>query len=247
MSKLDKFLKNYQKGKKISCVTAYDASMSKFLESQDINIVLVGDSLGQVIKGDKTTHNVSINEIIYHTNCVMSGINKSLLMVDLPKNTYDTKKQALYYSKKVLSETHADIIKLEVKNNIDIIEYLTKKNIPICAHLGLLPQSIKSRSGFRKYGKTLKEANSIIKNAVSLNTLGVKMILLECIDTKLSRKITNNISCPVIGIGSGPYLDGQVAVIYDLLGISFNKISSLSKDNSKHIEKIIKEFSKNNK
>ena len=247
MSKLDKFLKNYQKGKKISCVTAYDASMSKFLESQDINIVLVGDSLGQVIKGDKTTHNVSINEIIYHTNCVMSGINKSLLMVDLPKNTYDTKKQALYYSKKVLSETHADIIKLEVKNNIDIIEYLIKKNIPICAHLGLLPQSIKSRSGFRKYGKTLKEANSIIKNAVSLNTLGVKMILLECIDTKLSRKITNNISCPVIGIGSGPYLDGQVAVIYDLLGISFNKISSLSKDNSKHIEKIIKEFSKNNK
>ena len=247
MSKLDKFLKNYQKEKKISCVTAYDASMSKFLESQDINIVLVGDSLGQVIKGDKTTHNVSINEIIYHTNCVMSGINKSLLMVDLPKNTYDTKKQALYYSKKVLSETHADIIKLEVKNNIDIIEYLTKKNIPICAHLGLLPQSIKSRSGFRKYGKTLKEANSIIKNAVSLNTLGVKMILLECIDTKLSRKITNNISCPVIGIGSGPYLDGQVAVIYDLLGISFNKISSLSKDNSKHIEKIIKEFSKNNK
>ena len=247
MSKLDKFLKNYQKGKKISCVTAYDASMSKFLESQDINIVLVGDSLGQVIKGDKTTHNVSINEIIYHTNCVMSGINKSLLMVDLPKNTYDTKKQALYYSKKVLNETHADIIKLEVKNNIDIIEYLIKKNIPICAHLGLLPQSIKSRSGFRKYGKTLKEANSIIKNAVSLNTLGVKMILLECVDIKLSRKITNNISCPVIGIGSGPYVDGQVAVIYDLLGISFNKISSLSKNNSKYIEKIIKEFSKNNK
>jgi len=247
MSKLDKFLKHYQKGKKFSCVTAYDASMSKFLESQDINIVLVGDSLGQVIKGDKTTHNVSINEIIYHSNCVMSGINKSLLMVDLPKNTYDTKKQALYHSKRVLSETHADIIKLEVKNNIDIIEYLIKKNIPICAHLGLLPQSIKSKSGFRKYGKTLKEANSIIKNAISLNTLGVKMILLECVDIKLSRKITNNISCPVIGIGSGPYVDGQVAVIYDLLGISFNIISSLSKDNSKHIEKIIKEFSKNNK
>ena len=247
MSKLDKFLEWYEKGKKISCITAYDASMSKFLESQDINIVLVGDSLGQVIKGNKTTHDVSIEEIIYHTKCVMSGINKSLLMVDLPKNTYDTKKQALYYSKKVMSETQADIIKLEVKNNIDIVEYLLKKNIPVCAHLGLLPQSIKNKAGFRKYGKTLREANSLIEKAVSLNNLGVKIILLECVDSNISRKITNIISCPVIGIGSGAYLDGQVAVIYDLLGISFNKISSLSKDNSKHFENIIKKFSKNNK
>ncbi len=247
MSKLDKLLKYYKEGKKISCVTAYDASMSKFLESQDINIVLVGDSLGQVIKGDKTTHAVSIEDIIYHTKCVMSGINKSLLMVDLPKNTYDSKKQALYFSKKVFNETQADIIKLEVKNNIEIVKYLINNNIPICAHLGLLPQSIKSKAGFRKYGKTSREANSIIKEAFSLDAIGVTMILLECIDNKLSRKITNMISCPVIGIGSGSHLDGQVAVIYDLLGISFNKISSLSKDNSKYIEKIIKEFSKTNK
>ncbi len=142
MSKLKKLLKNYKNGKKISCITAYDASMSKFLESQDIDIILVGDSLGQVIKGDKTTHNVSIDDIIYHTQCVKSGINKSLLMVDLPKNTYNTKKQALFSSNKILDKTNADIIKLEVKDNIDIVEYLIKKNIPICAHLGLLPQSI---------------------------------------------------------------------------------------------------------
>ena len=97
MSKLNKFLKNFNKRKKISCITAYDASISKFLDSKGIDIILVGDSLGQVIKGDKTTHDVTINEITYHARCVSAGINKSLLMVDLPINTYDTKKQALHY------------------------------------------------------------------------------------------------------------------------------------------------------
>ncbi len=244
MSKIDKLLRYNQKGKKISCVTAYDASMSKFLESQDIDIILVGDSLGQVIKGDRSTHDVSFDEIIYHAKCVQSGISRALLMVDLPKNTYNTKKQALFYSKKILNEVKADIIKLEVNNNSDIVEYLVNKNIPICAHLGLLPQSVKSKSGFRIHGKTTKEANSIMNKAVSLDIIGVKIILLECVDSNLSKKIRNNINCPVIGIGSGSYLDGQVAVIYDLLGISFNKISSLSKDNSRHIEKIIQKFSK---
>ena len=242
MSKLGKFLKNFNRRKKISCITAYDASMSKFLDSKGIDIILVGDSLGQVIKGDKTTHDVTINEIIYHARCVGTGINKSLLMVDLPINTYDTKKQALHYSTKILNETHADIIKLEVNNNIDIVEYLVGKDIPICAHLGLLPQSIRSKTGYRKYGKVPKEADSIIEKAISLNNIGIKIILLECIESQLSKKIRNMSNCPVIGIGSGPFLDGQVAVIYDLLGISFNKISSLSKDNSKVVENIIKNF-----
>tara|TARA_B100000900_G_C20541794_1_gene700799 strand:- start:459 stop:1199 length:741 start_codon:yes stop_codon:yes gene_type:complete len=244
MSKLDKFLEYHKKRKKISCITAYDASMSKFLESQGVNIILVGDSLGQVIKGKNNTHDVTFDEIIYHTNCVKSGINKSLLMVDLPKDTYNTKKQALYYSNKILCETKADIVKLEVKNNINIIKYLVDKGIPICAHIGLLPQTIKTKSGFRMYGKTFNEADSLMENALSLDNMGVKIILLECVDNKLSQKIAKTIKCPVIGIGSGNYLDGQVAVIYDLLGISFNKISSLSKDNSKHIEKIIKNFLK---
>ena len=242
MSKLDKFLKNFNRRKKISCITAYDASMSKFLDSKGIDIILVGDSLGQVIKGDKTTHDVTINEIIYHARCVGTGINKSLLMVDLPINTYDTKKQALHYSTKILNETHADIIKLEVNNNIDIVEYLVGKEVPICAHLGLLPQSIRSKSGYRKYGKDPKEADSIIEKAISLDNLGIKIILLECIESQLSKRINNMLNLPVIGIGSGPFLDGQVAVIYDLLGISFNKISSLSKDNSKVVENIINNF-----
>ena len=240
MSKLQKLIKNYQSGKKISCVTAYDASMSKFLESQGINIVLVGDSLGQVIKGNKNTHDVSLDEIIYHTKCVKAGIKKAILMVDFPKNTYNTKKQALYHARKLLRETRADIIKLEVNNNLHVVRHLINSNIPVCAHLGLLPQSIKSKSGFRKYGKTTKEANFILKNALTLDAMGAQIILLECIEAGLSKKITNTVSCPVIGLGSGKYLDGQVAVIYDLLGISFNKISTLSKDNSLYLEKIIK-------
>ncbi len=244
MSKLEKLLKNYKKGKSISCITAYDASISKFLDSKNISIILIGDSLGQVIKGNKTTHNVTLQEIIYHSKCAMSGINKSLLMVDLPKNTYNTKRQALYNSQKVLDETHADILKLEVSNNIGIIEYLIGKDIPVCAHLGLLPQTVKNKLGFRKYGKNPSEAASIMNKAASLDYMGVKMILLECVENKLSKKITSLTNCPVIGIGSGPNLDGQVAVIYDLLGISFNKISSFTKDNTKYFDKIIKDFIK---
>ena len=247
MSKLQKLIEDYKKGKKVSCVTAYDASISKFLDSQGINIILVGDSLGQVIKGNKSTHNVSFDEVIYHSKCVMCGIKKSLLMIDLPKNTYDTKKQALYYANRVLNETSADIIKLEVSHNIEVVKYLVNNDIPICAHLGLLPQSVKNKSGFRKYGKSSREAKIIMNNAESLDSIGVKLILLECVDDKLSRIIANTINCPVIGIGSGSDLDGQVAVIYDLLGISFNKISSLSQDNSKYLENIIKTFKKSTK
>ncbi len=240
MSKLSTLIRNYKSKKKISCITAYDASMAKFLESQGIQIILVGDSLGQVIKGHNSTHSVSLKEIIYHARCVKAGVRKSILMVDLPKNTYSSKRQGLNNSTKILDEKLADIIKLEVHDNLEIVEYLINKGVPVCAHLGLLPQSIYGKSGFRKYGKQKEEANMLINNARKLDTIGAKIILLECVDNNIARKISNECTCPVIGIGSGHKLDGQVAVIYDLLGISFNKISSLSKNNSKHIEKIIK-------
>ena len=243
MTKLDKLLKVYRRGKKISCITAYDASISKYLEASEIDIVLVGDSLGQVIKGEKTTHNVTIDEVSYHASCVKSGLKNSILMTDLPKNSYDTKSKAFKNSLKLLSLDLADLIKIEVSNNnLDIVRYLIKKDVPLCAHIGLLPQSINSKSGYRKYGKTKKEAEELFDLAVYLDANGVKIILLECVENSLAKRISESCRVPVIGIGSGLKLDGQVAVIYDLLGISFNKIDSFTFDSTNSLDKQIKMF-----
>tara|TARA_Y200000002_G_scaffold328290_1_gene291818 strand:+ start:37 stop:780 length:744 start_codon:yes stop_codon:yes gene_type:complete len=245
MTALDNLLKSYRNGTALSCVTAYDASIAKYLETQGVNIVLVGDSLGQVIQGDKSTHNVSFEEITYHAKCVTSGTKRATVMVDLPKNTYNTRLNAFKNSKKLINNHLADLIKIEVDScNLDIVEYLVQKNIPTCGHLGLLPQSVKNKSGFRKYGKTKKEASLIYNNAIQLDKMGVKIILLECVEPTLARRIANICNCPVIGIGSGLGLDGQVAVIYDLLGISFNKITSLTRKNEKAINKILQAFIK---
>ena len=245
MTALDNLLKSYRNGTTLSCVTAYDASIAKYLETQGVSIILVGDSLGQVIKGDKSTHNVSFEEITYHAKCVTSGTKRASVMVDLPKNTYNTKLTALKNSKKLINNNLADLIKIEVNSdNLDIIKYLVQKNIPVCGHLGLLPQSVKNKSGFRKYGKTKKEASLIYNNAMLFDKIGVKIILLECVEATLARRIANTCSCPVIGIGSGLGLDGQVAVVYDLLGISFNKITSFTKKNEKVINKVIQAFIK---
>lgn len=245
MNKIRRLLTNYQNGKKISCITGYDASIAKYLEASQVDIILVGDSLGQVIKGEKSTHNVSLDEIIYHTSCVRSGITDTILMSDLPKNSYTTKLQAHKNSKKILSNNLADIVKLEIDtNNVEIAKYLADKKIPICAHIGLLPQSIYRKSGYRKYGKTKNEANKLFNLAMELDQAGVNIILLECIDNKLSKKISINSNSPVIGIGSGQGLDGQVAVIYDLLGISFNSIDQFTSGNTEIIDRQILKFKK---
>ena len=245
MSKLSKLINLYKRGKKISCITAYDASMSKYLESSGVDIILVGDSLGQVIKGEKTTHGVTLDEIEYHTRCVKSGLKTSVLMVDLPKNSYDTKLKAYKNSYKFISTSLADLIKIEIgTNNFDIAEHLIEKNIPLCAHIGLLPQTIKSRSGFRKYGKSKNEAKQLYDLAITLDKLGAKVILIECLENSLARKISQNCSAPVIGIGSGRGIDGQVAVIYDLLGISFNKIDAFFTNDKILLDKQITKFRK---
>ena len=245
MSKLSKLLNLFRRGKKISCITAYDASMSKYLECLGIDIILVGDSLGQVIKGEKTTHGVTLDEMTYHTRCVKSGLKNSILMVDLPKNSYNTKSKAYKNSNKFISTRLADLIKIEIDaDNLDIAKYLIEKNIPLCAHIGLLPQTIKSRSGYRKYGKSKHEAKQLYDLAVSLDKLGVQVILIECIENVLAKKISQNCSAPVIGIGSGSSIDGQVAVIYDLLGISFNKIDAFFKNDKTSLDKQIAKFRK---
>lgn len=245
MNKLDKLIRRYKGGKKISCVTAYDASMAKYLESSEIDIVLVGDSLGQVIKGEKTTHDVSLDEINYHTKCVRAGLKSSILMADLPRNTYNTKSRAYKNALELCSDGLADIIKIEIdQNNLGIAYHLLENNIPLCAHIGLLPQTIKSKSGYRKYGKTKSEADKLYDISVNLDQAGASIILLECLENKLAKKISSNCKAPVIGIGSGSGIDGQVAVIYDLLGISFNKIDTFIVSKKNSLDKQITNFKK---
>jgi len=243
MKKSNRFKKFHLGEKCISCITSYDATFSNFLDRLGVDIILVGDSLGQVIKGENSTHRVSLDEIIYHSKCVKSGIKSAMLMVDLPKDTYTTKNQAYINSSKIISECKADLIKIEVDdNNLDIASYLVSKNVPLCGHIGLLPQSIESKKGYRKYGKKKKEADLLYNYALNLDDMGTDLILLECVDETLAKRITEACKAPVIGIGSGSPLDGQVAVIYDLLGISFNQISSLTSSVNPSLTSVIKNF-----
>ena len=166
-------------------------------------------------------------------------------MIDLPNNSYKTQSKAYKNANKFISTGLADLIKIEIDaNNLDVAKYLIEKNIPLCAHIGLLPQTIKSRSGYRKYGKSKHEAKQLYDLAVSLDKLGAQVILIECIENILAKKISQNCSAPVIGIGSGGSIDGQVAVIYDLLGISFNKINAFFKNDKTSLDKQIAEFRK---
>ena len=166
-------------------------------------------------------------------------------MIDLPKNSYNTKSKAYKNSQKFISTRLADLIKIEIDtNNLDIAKYLIEKNIPLCAHIGLLPQTIESKSGYRKYGKSKDEAKKLYDLAESLDKLGAQVILIECLENSLAKRISQNCSSPVIGIGSGSGIDGQVAVIYDLLGISFNKIDTFFKKDRTSLDKQIAEFRK---
>ena len=166
-------------------------------------------------------------------------------MIDLPKDSYNTKFKAYKNANKFILTRLADLIKIEIDvNNLDIAKYLIKKNIPLCVHIGLLPQSIKSKSGYRKYGKSKDEAKKLYDLAVSLDKLGAKVILIECLENSLAKKISQNCSAPVIGIGSGNGIDGQVAVIYDLLGISFNKIDRFIVNDKISLDKQIAMFIK---
>lgn len=243
MKKNNRLKKLHLGEKNISCITSYDATFSNFLDRLGVDIILVGDSLGQVIKGDNSTHRVSLDEIVYHSKCVKSGIKSAMLMVDLPKDTYTNKNQAYINSSKIMYECKADLIKIEINaDNLEIASYLVSKNVPICGHIGLLPQSIKSKKGYRKYGKTKKEADLLYRSALHLDEIGTDLILLECVEESLARRITEACKTPVIGIGSGNLLDGQVAVIYDLLGISFNQIPSLTSSVNSSLTSVIKNF-----
>ena len=202
---------------KIVSLTAYSKNVASILDNF-CDIILVGDSLGSVLYNYKSTREVSLKTMVEHSKSVRMGIKKSLMVVDMPHNTYRNAKEALKNAKKIMSETKSDAVKLEGGKKIyNIVKALTKNNIPVMGHLGLLPQSDKT---FKFKGKKISERKKILNDAKLLEDAGVFSIVLECVETSLAKKITNEINIPTIGIGASNNCDGQILVLDDLIGLN---------------------------
>lgn len=209
-----------KKGEKIACLTAYDASIAKLLDDCGIDVILVGDSLGMVVKGFENTRSVKIPDMIYHTKAVSGVCKKALVMTDMPYKTYLDEDMALMNAKKLIS-AGAQMVKLEGGEEIKhIIKFLVDNHIPVCAHLGLQPQKFKDIKDYKIQGINKESSESIINDALLVESLGVKALVLECIPKDLAKKISNKLTIPTIGIGAGKYCDGQILVCFDMLGIS---------------------------
>jgi 3-methyl-2-oxobutanoate hydroxymethyltransferase len=208
-------------GKKITSLTCYDASFAVLLDAADVDVVLVGDSLGMAIQGHDTTVPVTMDDIVYHCRAVARGTHRPFLMADLPFMSYPSKDQALTNSVRLMQEGGAKMIKLESGGTqVEIVEFLASHEIAVCAHLGLKPQSVHKTGGFRVQGREGEAAERMIANAKRLESAGADLVLLECIPSALGKAITEELHVPVIGIGAGPDTDGQILVLYDILDIT---------------------------
>src|SRR5437016_20203 len=208
-------------GEKIACLTGYDASFAVLLDAAEVDVVLVGDSLGMVIQGHDTTVPVTMHDMVYHCRAVARGLYRPFLMADLPFMSYPSKEQALANSVRLMQEGGAKMVKLESgANQIEIVEFLAGHDIAVCAHLGLKPQSVHKTGGFRVQGREQSAAERMIADARRLESAGADIVLLECIPAVLGKTITAELHVPVIGIGAGPDTDGQILVSYDILDIT---------------------------
>ena len=229
---------------KIVCLTAYSKNIAQIIDKHT-DLILVGDSLGSVLYNFKSTRSVTLDMMIKHSKSARQGISKSLMVVDMPFNTYNNPTQALKNCKKVMKLTKCDGVKLEGGLKIiKIIKLLVKNKIPVMGHLGILPQSTKGK--FKSKGKSTKEKKEIIRDSKLLEDAGVFSMVLECVEKKLAKEITNSISIPTIGIGSSNNCDGQVLVTDDVLGLTDSKIRFVKKftDIKKVISFGVKKFKK---
>ena len=249
---MDKFQRiiNKKNKSKIICLTAYSKNIASIIDNY-CDIVLVGDSLGSVLYNYKSTRQVTLNIMIEHSKSVRQGIKKSLMVVDMPFNTYKNNREALINAKKIMSKTKCNAVKLEGgKKIISIVKFLIKNKIPVMGHIGLLPQSQKGKFSFK--GKKLAERKKIFNDAKLLESAGVFSIVVECVETSLAKLITNKLSIPTIGIGASHYCDGQVLVIDDLIGLNpinvrfVKKYSNVKKIISRAVSKFVHDVKKKN-
>tara|TARA_B100001093_G_scaffold120836_1_gene113673 strand:- start:1507 stop:2283 length:777 start_codon:yes stop_codon:yes gene_type:complete len=225
-NKIKKILKK-KDNSKIVCLTAYSKNVAEEVDKY-ADITLVGDSLGSVLYNYDSTRKVTLTNMIDHARSVRLGVKKSLMVVDMPYNTYKTNSLALRNAKKIIKETKCDAVKLEGgKKIINQIKYLVRNKIPVMGHLGLLPQTTKGK--FKSKGKTTREKNQLVNDAVLLQSNGVFGIVLECIKQTTAKQITQSIKIPTIGIGSSVNCDGQVLVTDDLIGLNNTSIKFVKK------------------
>lgn len=207
-------------GHRFACLTAYDACIAELECLSGIEVILVGDSLGMVLQGHDSTLPVTMDDMIYHTTCVRRGNAGAFLMADLPFMSYSSEPQTLENAA-ALMQVGAQIVKLEGGAWLaESTRLLAERGIPVCAHMGLTPQSINRLGGYRVQGRNPSEAEKMIEEALILEQAGASILLLECVPVALAMEITKSLSIPVIGIGAGPDTDGQIMVVHDLLGIT---------------------------
>lgn len=218
-------------GRRIAMVTAYDASFAAQLEMAGVDVALVGDSLGMVVQGHASTLPVTLDDVVYHCRAVARGLVTTLLLADLPFMSDRDVAHALDAGARLLAEGGAAMVKVEGAGaTCAIIEALVAHNIPVCAHLGLTPQSVHRLGGYRMQGRDSAAADSLEADAQAVARAGAGMLVLECVPAALAARVTRSLAIPVIGIGAGPECDGQVLVVYDLLGITPGKRPRFSKD-----------------
>jgi len=220
----------YEKGEKITMLTCYDASFASLMDRCGVEILLIGDSLGMVCQGWDSTLPVTVEEMSYHTRCVVRGNDTAMIMTDMPFGSFGTPESA-YQNAVQLMRAGAQIVKIEGGDWLaDTIRFLVERAVPVCAHLGLTPQFVHQFGGYRVQGQTKESAEKIKSDALKLQNAGASMILLEAIPASVAKEITAALSVPTIGIGAGPDCSGQVLVMHDMLGVFPGKKARFVRD-----------------
>ena len=228
---ISKLTKMKAAGDKIVSITAYDASFAKLFANCGMDFMLVGDSLGNVIQGQATTLPVTVEQVAYHTEAVRRGAPDAFVMADMPFMSYATPEQACQEAAKLM-RAGANMVKLEGGDwLLETIRMLVERSVPVCAHLGLLPQSVNVLGGYKIQGREQSAAENTVRQAFALQQAGAQMLVLECVPTELGQLISEKLSIPVIGIGAGPHTDGQILVMHDMFGM-----------NSDYLPKFVKNF-----
>lgn len=207
-------------GTKIAMLTCYDASFAGLLEAAGVDVLLVGDSLGNVIQGEETTLPVSLDHMVYHTRCVVRGSKKALVVADMPFGSFQMSPEATFENAVRLMAAGAQMVKLEGGQTMaETVEFLTSRGVPVCGHIGLTPQSVHQFGGYRVQGRTDKAARRLVRDAQSLEQAGASLLVLEAVPAALAAEVSKRLRIPTIGIGAGRDCDGQVLVLYDMLNI----------------------------
>lgn len=213
-------LRQYKRGKKLIVVTAYDALFARIVEQAGIETILVGDSLGVVVQGKANTLSVSMDDMLYHTKLVAGAVKKALVIGDMPFMSYQASREDALRNAGRLVQAGAQAVKLEGGAAVvDRVEAMTQVGIPVVGHLGMTPQSVHQYGGYKVQGKDKNQAKAMLDDAKALETAGAVAVVLEAIPAELAKSMTAQLTIPTIGIGAGPYCDGQVLVLYDLLGM----------------------------